>query len=231
MITLANAKSRFAFSLLFVALTCITASAQILYDNGSGALGSPNGVGVYADTGSSYVMEGNIITPTESGTAFSITFAGIYYGPNGNGTDVSLPATDAFVISLYSAPGGVPDTTDAPITSVVSNVTRTLLGAGNSQPVYQFTGTLNTPLTLAANSSYVLGISDTTNSYEDFAVDLTNNTSGGTVNIAKLANGSFQTYSDTPLAFSLDVPEPSEWALMVLGAAGLFAAVRRRRSA
>ena len=85
----------FVLFLTFLGLASNSAKAQVLYDNGSAVLGA-GGYGYYADTGNPFYSEaGNVFAPSLSGTAGTISFAGIYYGG-------VLPATNNFVLTLYS---------------------------------------------------------------------------------------------------------------------------------
>src|SRR6202020_1318693 len=91
-----------AFFLIFLAFAAPPVSAQVLYDNGSAALGA-DGYGYYADANNPYYNEtGNVFTPTLSGTAHTITFGGIFYG----GTPAT---TNNFTLNLYSVSAGAPD--------------------------------------------------------------------------------------------------------------------------
>ena len=195
--------------------------AQILFSNGLAALGS-GGYGYYADTGSPYYSEaGDVFTPSLSGTAYTVNFAGIYYGG-------VTPTTDTFVLSLYSTSLGAPNTLISPVTSTLSGLSRVVLGNGESQIVYQFSGNLNTPLALTAETAYYLGITDTTTSYQNFAVDVT--AVPGSTSEYSLVAGTSSNFipSEDSLAFELAVPEPSEWELIVLGCVGLMIARKLR---
>src|SRR5260221_4054162 len=127
--------------LTFLSFTSNSASAQIvLFDNGPAALGA-DGKGDYADTGNFYSMAGDVFTASLSGTANYVVFAGLYYG----GT---TPTTDSFVLNLYSTSSGAPDTLIS--TSTLPSFSRTVLGSGASETIYQFSGLLQTPFTIAA---------------------------------------------------------------------------------
>jgi hypothetical protein len=200
------------------------ASAQFLYDNGSGALGFP-GIGDFADTGDpNYSMAGDVFTAPTSGTAFVIDFAGIYYNGATPGTP---PSTDTFVISLYSTVGGAPDTLISPPSPItLSDLSVETLGLGRTRTIYQFSANLDTPITLTAGTSYYLGITDTTSPYQDFAVAHTA-APGASSNGYSLGTGGFVATGNA-LAFDLVVPEPSESALIVFGFAGLALARKLR---
>lgn len=223
----ANAQLVFAITFLFLVLLSAPASAQLLYDNGSGALGTL-GVGDYADAnndlGSAYTMAGDVFTAASSGTANSITFAGLYYNAS------QAPTVDSFTVSLYSVTGDEPDTLLT--SSAVSVESSTIAGYGRSRNVYQITGILDVPLTLTFGTQYYLGISDVSgngsNPTDDFAVGHTAASYGS--NNGYSYNASTQTFtaSGSALAYTLDVPEPSDATLLVLGGAGLFAVSRYR---
>jgi len=214
----------------FLSLALTQASAQVLYDNGAPALGSPNGVGFYADTNSPVETEvGDVFTAPTSGTAAVINFSGIYYGYGAPGT-LTPTTTDSFLISLYAlAPGAAPSTADTPITSTVSDLTRTFLGLGNSKYIFSFSGVLDTPLTLTAGSTYYLGISDTTSPYEDFAVSATATPTSSTGYAIPAGATDFGAEGSAPLSFSLATPEPKAWALGIMGIIALCVAGSRLR--
>jgi hypothetical protein len=224
------AKSRkiLSASLLFVALLAlasVSAPAQVLYDNGEPALMSSNGFGWQADTNDTLGQTevGDVFSPTQSGIATSISFGGVFAAGNHPGT---FPSTsNTFTISLYA---GTPDASATPIVNTLTNFTVQNLGIGSMRTVYEFTATLSTPLTLTVGSSYFLGITDTSDPYEDFAVVQTNNAASS--NGYYLSSGSFHAAS-LPLSFALSAPEPSQWTLMPCGALVLLAAGRwaRRR--
>jgi hypothetical protein len=216
---------QFSFSVValftWLILAGTSAQAQVLYDNGSAALGVP-GTGEYADTGDpNYSMTGDVFTALNNGTAYSVDFAGVFYNGAAPGTP---PATNSFVISLYSTSGGAPDTLT--VTSPLFNVSSVDLGLGKSRTVYEFSGLLDTPFTLTAGTSYYLGISDTSNPYEDFAVDHTTY-AGASSNGYSLGSDGFVS-SGKALSFDLVVPEPGEWALVALSLAGLIVARKWR---
>ena len=215
---------------LFISLffICVPASAQVLFDNGSAALGS-GGYGYYADTGNpDYSEAGDVFTATMSGTANYVDFAGLYYG----GT---TPTTDTFVLSLYSTSGGAPGTLITQ--SLLPSFTRTLLGSGESQLVYEFSGNLTSSMTLTAGTSYYFGITDTSNPYKNFAVVVSGSVppGGSTAEYSKVA-GTANTFVATgpdALSFELQsVPEPAAWELFAFGFAALVLGRRfTRRSA
>ena len=203
--------------LTIVALSPNTACAQVLYDNGSPITGS---IGYYADTDNEFgvTMSGIVFNPTSSGAALAISFAGEYYGG-------SLPSSDHFTVTLYSSiSGGLPDTSTTPAVVSVTDVTRTALGiASSGNTVYQFTGLLSAPLTLTIDTPSYIGITDSGDG-EDFALTLA--LSPQSTNIVSYfdAHGPGSTFyvsnGDSPsdgLSIQLMAPEPSEWALFLMG--------------
>jgi hypothetical protein len=210
--------------LLFLAFASAPAPAQILFDNGSAALGS-GGYGYYADAGnSSYTEAGDVFTPTLSGTANYVSFAGLYYGG-------STPTTDSFVLSLYSTTAGAPGTLIS--SSLLPIYSRAVLGSGESQTVYEFSGLLQTPLTLTTGTSYYFGITDTSDPYKNFAFVVSSSVppGGSTSEYSRIAGTStFVATGPDALSFQLEsIPEPGEWGLLALGAGGLFLAGRSAR--
>ena len=207
-----------------------TASAQILFDNGDPVLGTYS---YNADSGdpSSLTMAGNIFTAPVTGTAYIINFAGSYKFD-------TLPSSDHFVVSLSSVSGdavtGTPDTLIT--TSNLGNVARTDIGAGSSHEDYAFTAALGTPLTLVSGTNYYLGITDVGDG-EDFGFGLTANPLAftneqsfytGVPDINHVAG--FNPDHDS-LSFSLSVPEPSQWALVLMSGAVLIIVARYRAKA
>jgi hypothetical protein len=208
--------------LTFQGLVCNSAKGQTLYDNGSAVLGA-GGYGYYADTGNpSYSEAGNVFAPSLSGTADTISFAGIYYGG-------VPPTTDNFVLTLYSTSSNAPDSVLS--TSTLKGVSMAVLGSGESETIYQITGNLNTPFSLSEGTPYYLGISDTTDPYENFSVAVSANP-GGATTVYSLLAGTPHTFvpSTDSLAFTISAPEPSAWSLMLIIMAALGLLLARRRS-
>ena len=222
--------------LLILALSFICGAmnvqAQVLFDNGTPDL---TGNGFYADTGYQDTMAGNVFTPTTSGTANYINFAGWYDQDYLNPTD-PVPS-DSFTVALYDFTGlDISGTGYANFigSSTVSGLTRTVLG---TSPVttYSYSGFLDEPLTLNTQNVYLLLIGDTTTPYEEFVLD--KSTSGvATQGYAySPADNTLNGEANYPLSFSVSsvaVPEPSTWAT-ALGSFVLLAclAVRRRKCA
>jgi len=211
--------------LLALVSASVPASAQILFDNGSAALGS-GGYGYFADTGNSEFTEaGDVFTATLSGTANYVDFAGLYYGGN-------TPATDTFVLSLYSTSGGAPGTLITQ--SLLPSYSRTLLGMGESKTVYEFSGMLQSSMSLTAGTSYYFGITDTSDPYQNFAVVVSGTVPPGGSRAEYSRNaGTSNTFTPTgpdALSFELEsVPEPSEWGLLALGCGVLVLAGKYAR--
>jgi PEP-CTERM motif len=237
-----------ALAVLILAFSCTSARAQLLFNNGSADLGTSSlgADGFFADTGNSAAYEsGDVFTPTASGTAQSISFAGFYF--NG-GTPTAKPA-DNFTISLYSVTPGTPDAPNAIIgQSTLLNVTSQAISTSvpvtfdpASFTIYQFSANLATPFTLSTSSEYFLGISDTTNPNAEFTLDLTDANSppgpaanGWTLNADPEVPVGDPSESDGAVSFAfslsadtVSVPEPATWA-MSLGGLGLLAFWRYR---
>jgi hypothetical protein len=224
-----------AFLSLVLALSCTTARAETLFDNGPGDPGTSGAQGFFADTSNPQYAAGDVFTPSASGTANSITFAGFYF--NG-GTPTTQPADD-FTIYLYSVTAGTPDApgtliNQATLTDETSSVFST---SSDGFPIYQFSGNLTTttPFALSTGTEYYIGISNTTNPSVEFTLDVTPGYVGpatnGWVLVTDTAPGDpDNTVPDVPFSFSLStdvVPEPSTWALL-LGGLGLLACWRMR---
>jgi hypothetical protein len=224
--------------LTFLSFTSSSASAQILlFDNGSAFLASggygSGGYGYYADAGNppyspanpTYSAAGDVFTPSVTGTANYVSFAGLYYGG-------LTPTTDSFVLSLYSTSSGSPNSLIS--TSMLPSFSRTLLGSGISQTIYQFSGLLQTPLSLTAGTSYYFGITDATNPYRNFAVAVSAAVPpGGSTAEYSLEAGTSSTFLATgpdALSFQLEaVPWPKGWVLVVLACICLVLAKRCAR--
>jgi hypothetical protein len=240
-------KSKNAAFFILTTLGLVAASlpgrTQVLFDNGSAGASSPTLY--FGDTGYEYTMAGNVFTPTASGAAGQINFAGAYAASNAVYGQPGLDPSDSFVLSLYSVSNGAPDELLA--SSAVSGVQKVdtgfnILGAEKLE-VYNFSGTIATPFTLATNQSYYLGFTDTTNPYGAFGVVMTDTTGPADVDYSYYAStGTFQevtenSASNTPpsLAFELSAtPEPSAGMLGCLAGLALIglrcrAASTRRR--
>jgi len=215
--------SKKVFAGLFAGLvslpfTCMPVGAQVLFNNGL-TVGSG---GVFDDPGATtFTEEGNIFTPTLSGTATTVVFNGAYLD-----NPAVLP-TDNFTLSLYTGAGSP---TGTPVTSTLSGLTRTAIGSNGEGTVYQYSGTLTTPFTLVTSSSYYLGFTNNDSPTESFVLEETASAGSATTEYGK-AGGNFTNYSPESLAFELSdtqaTPEPSTWALL-LGGFGLLAFVRSR---
>ena len=203
-----------------------------LFDNGAADLSNPNET-FGCDGGS---MVGNVFTASAGGSANIVNFAGLYYSSN------TLPTTDSFTLSLYSASGGTPSSLIG--TSTLSGVSRSVIGTTLNEvnylsqhlTVYQFGGTLDNPFTLTAGQSYYLGFTDYDSPSQGFdlaystgsATSLYQGMTGGNGNSASIG----AQWSGKPLSFSVvsAVPEPSTYALFGLGVLVLVIAVRWRRA-
>jgi len=229
--------------LFVIAFSCTSASAQTLFDNGPADLGTSSlgADGYFADTGNSDAFEsGDVFTPTKSGTAESISFAGFYF--NG-GTPTAQPKDD-FTIYLYSVTPGTPDAPDAIISlSALSDPTSVAISTSvpvsfdpESFTIYKFSANLATPFVLSTSSEYFLGISDATTA--EFTLDTTDANSppgpaanGWTFNTDVPVGDPSEYDGAISFAFLLSadfesVPEPSTWALM-FGGLGVGVLLRR----
>lgn len=211
------------------ALAATSASAQIIYDNGVGTTGK----GLYAEAsdGAGYdISAGDVFTAGTTGTVNAVDFSGEYYSGS--------PETgDVFALNLYSA-----STVTGPGALIVSDTfssytqlqvgTHTIGGTTTMLPVYQFDGSLQQAFTLTAGTTYYFSISDLTSTGPDnFAVVYSDNQAGGSNLEYSAAGGTAGGYDmaldGATLAFQLkDVPEPSEWALLIFGAVGIVLARR-----
>jgi hypothetical protein len=209
------------------------AQTTVLFNSGAPSTTATNAFKSvqYADSGSTdFSFAGAIFTPTQSGAANQITFAGEYYN---NGIPTATLPTDNFTVYLYSTSSNAPTTL---ITSTtLSDLNRTSIGSSGGYTLFSYTATLNSALTLNLNTSYYLGIGDNTS--EDFAL-LKSGT--GTTNAGFsywTPFGGFIPYSAPPVSFELGrsdilaVPEPSTWMLL-LGGLGILSYGRllRRRA-
>lgn len=222
--------------LTFLAFTSTSASAQVLYDNGTGTTGygyfADAGNPPYTDANPTFSEAGDVFTAGVSGTVTSIDFSGLYYG----GTP---PTSDSFVLSLYSTSAGAPATLIKSTTFTTASFSQTAVGTHDDTEndtfytVYQFSGQLQSSLSLTAGTTYYFGISDLTDPYEDFAVAISDPAStpaGASDQEYSLEAGTSNTFKQEGpdvLAFQLKgeaVPEPNAGELLLLGGLGLFLA-------
>jgi hypothetical protein len=217
----------------FFALVTSLTRADMIFDNGSGNLGTSGLVGYSADglNPSGFFAAGDVYTPTVSGTVQTITFAGFYSNSNSIATDPGgSPLLPFNNFSVYFATVN-PDTTPPSLfgmsgRSFVLQVTSTILS--NPSPstyLYQFSGTLSIPFNVTAGTDYFLAIGDISSPSSGFNLDVT--ASPGPASDGWQLNNTSPVEWDSSLpdvsfAFSLGgtvVPEPSTW-VMTLG--GLF---------
>jgi len=193
--------------------------AQILFNDGPDYLTS--GGGSFADTGNNFFEAGDIFSPTSSGLANYINFAGFY------SIGSSIPS-DSFTLSLYSTTisGGrlVPNTLIS--MSSVSDLTKTSLGSNrNGIANYEYGGSLNTPITLVMGTAYYLGLSDTTTPYSLFTFAASTNAITQPLTGYSLSSSNGFTRVGSNYSFTLSniapVPEPSILT-MLLGGLGLL---------
>lgn len=184
------------------------------------------------------------------GTASAVAVNGAYGGVSiGNATmsyAMLISGPDGFVPVQVDAHGGI--TVSAVASAVNSNnnyaqvnfgiageFSDNLIVAGDALTTQKFddTNTYN----LLANHLYSLSL------YGNLAAGSAGNLGGGTVTISAFLDPTFTVVGDNAKAYTLNfsplvgndvgaVPEPSTWAMMILGFAGLgFMAYRRRSSA
>ena len=218
-------------ALLIFAFSCASASAQVIFNNGAvnltNSTETPNAD--FNSTTGNTNMAGNVFMPTVGGTVSTINFAGLYFTSN------TVPTSDTFTLSLYAVSAGTPTTLIG--TSTLSGVSRSLVGTGGfngANSVYEFAGTLYTPFSLSAGTSYYVGISDRTFPFEEFNVAYS---SGSATSLfgGKLGLGEFESEPSGALSFSLsgtvvtpasDTPTIPPWGLAVLAVLLLFIAAK-----
>ena len=213
----------------FLCLTMALGHGQTLFDNGTADANSPEGL--YGDAGYQYTIAGDVFTPTLSGNADTVSFEGIY--------TLGIPSTDNFTLGLYSTSGGAPATLLS--SSSLSNLSRVDTGIkiqGGAFELYSFTATLDTTFTLSSGSTYFLGVTNADSPTEKFALaiaDVGNLTATDEYSY-NTATSSFVGTPGLPLTFELSqsavvaTPEPSTWATLLAGLAGLAAYQFRRKS-
>jgi hypothetical protein len=230
-------------ALLLVTVLCLGAGISVvratdLFDNGTVQVSGVKAAGYVADQGSpNFIEAGNIFTPTQSGTADTISFAGFYLLDK-TGTSGSNLITNDFTLDLRAVTGTSADYEPGAVigTSGLTGLMETNLGtSSDGYTIFGFSGTLTnpTPFGLTAGTEYYLGISDGTNDYQIFCVD--DAVAPGITRLEK----SYDIATDPPsfqggdgaIYFDLnqeDVPEPSSFALLGLGGLALGWVLRRR---
>jgi hypothetical protein len=210
---------------------CLRAD-EVIFDNGAPQVGSVKAAGYLADSGNvTFTEAGNVFTPETSGSANQIDFAGFYLLDKSG-----APPNNSFTVTLYATSSDQPTTIIS--SSTVSDLGESSLGtSSDGYTIYGFTGNLDTPFVLSTDSTYYVGISDTTTSYENFALDVTADQGSSPSDIEKsydmasLPPG-FQP-GDGAISFKLvaastvPAPEPSTWALLLAGFTGLYL-IRRK---
>jgi hypothetical protein len=196
-----------------------SARAQLIFST----QGAPDytGPGESADAGNApnpadpYTMAGDVFTSTVSATATNIAFGGSYF-------DAS-PTTDNFTLSLYSVSANAPD---ALLATSVLTASRTI--DPNNGSFYNYTASLNTPITLQAGTTYYLGLSNATVAYADWIVTLNEAPNYLTEYSYDAQNDSFVSDPTAQTLFTLSTPEPSSWAMLTVSL-GLLAFWRMRK--
>jgi hypothetical protein len=143
--------------------------------------------------------------------------------------ELSAPAATGFTVELYADNGANPPTALAVIGSAADS------SLTNGFQLYTFSAA--TPISLAAGTSYYIGLQDNGQSTAQLGATL----SPSVLNRQPVVNGAdyynnggVQANAGGPYELSVNVagvPEPGTWTLMIVGFAGLGAALRRSRLA
>ena len=207
---------------LFLVLAAFAANAGVVYDNGVAAVNDA----FYSDRGIPLVSADDFALAAGANTINGIRWSGIYAFAN------TPPATDAFRIEIFADNGGTP--ADGPPLIAID------VGGGNradsgvdlvGYDVYSYHAAI-APLTLAANTTFWLSISNDTSADGDDDWFW-----GAGATPGNSFAGPDEETTWIPIGFNHDflltgVPEPATVVLAGLGLAGLgFTAGRRAKRA
>lgn len=190
--------------------------------------GSPDQGGTYyADSAYSASVYISFVLPTGVTAISDAEWWGGCYNSDSSGSCGSSPS---FTISVLSDVAGAPGTVLASYSVGAAGQTATGNTIVGPPPYGEYVYNAYFPaITLTPGTTYFFEITGTTGADEtgEFGVETTSTAPGGAV--------AFQSFGGPPgvidaeLALQLTVPEPSTWAMMLFGFAGLgFLAYRKR---
>ncbi|HWE99933.1 MAG TPA: PEP-CTERM sorting domain-containing protein [Caulobacteraceae bacterium] len=204
-----------------LAIGASAAKGAVLYNQPFDGLGNPtasqndtNGFGNFATVYDNFLLG-------SSATITSVDWTGSYYNP------ASQSAITAFTISFYADSGG-PTGSALYTTSVSGTANETFLGNYAGFPTYTYDLPVN--FTAAAGTTYWMSV------VPDLGFPPQWGWEGGTGGDGVSYQDFFGNRSALPAdaAFTLNgaggAPEPAAWAMMILGAFGTGALLRRRRA-
>lgn len=197
------------------------------------AIGSPAAASVVFSNGTPNGQGGQIVTGEVNADDFTltnailITGAGIYVGKRQVGDS---PASDPFVYYIWADASGAPGALLTFGSVVPASVTDTGISwsAVTPRDAFLITFNLTSPFAAAAGTTYWFGISDPTTGSD--GIWALSNSQG---NSQFSPNGAdFWQASQGETAFYLEggsagVPEPSSWAMMLLGFGAIGIGLRR----
>jgi hypothetical protein len=219
-------------SVLTAMLTLIAidnASAAVLYNQPSD--GTACGTGCYTSSPNLYQVYDNF-TLSSTGSVTSVTWYGTYYGYNQGDTNPASGITTNWDIGFFSNNAGVPGASLYSAVIPVANVTSANVALstdnGSSVELIEFTATLPSSFVATAGTEYWFSPYSDQPGFDPLFAWSGANAPG---------DGSYQSGvgpRTDDRAFSLDgtvgsVPEPSTWAMMILGFVGIGAITYRRR--
>lgn len=219
------------------------AYAGIVYSQpGNGTACSPTcWTSSFDGTTTSYLTTDNF-SLSKAASIETVQWQGFYYDYLNPSNNPVSPNTNFWEIVFYADVSGLPSPSSLLYEQAPSQVTSTLLGTstfgGNTVDVYNFTATLPFAFNASANTTYWFGpLSEQTNFNPFFswsaAATQPPNAYSAQLNFDPIANPSDVFISrpdDRAFTLSSSVPEPSTWALMVIGFAGVgFAGYRRAK--
>lgn len=207
-------------------VTAAPAAAEVVFNNPGTA--SACGAGCWASGGSptdNFRTWDNFVL-VQDATVTSATWRGVVYDD-----DVDLASLDvlSWDLGFFADDGGAPGVLLQNINLAPGDVSQTLLGTGSvggsDVYYYEFAAKLTGGFTAAAGTTYWFSPFTNQNTY--LPVFAWSGSSGGTTYQEHVSGQTFTRSNNR--AFSLAVPEPQTWGLMILGFGAVGSVVRARR--
>ena len=146
------------------------AHGALVYDNG----GCCYDAALFSDQNIA-LWQADDVTIATATTLGGIRFWGLYADPSGNVVTNSVPATDAFTLSVFADDAGQPGALVGTSTLSGARVDTGMNFPGSSVHWYRYDLALDTPLSLLAGTYWVAIVNDTTaDTDDDWALAITN---------------------------------------------------------